>query len=360
MFRFYNKISKKPGLKPGSLVHVGEKKLEQIQIRVIDYTETELTEKKLDSMEQCFSYKASSSITWIDITGLHDIEAIKTLGRYFDLHPLTLEDIVNTDHRPKLEEPGDYLFVVLKMLLIDHNTKSWYSEQVSVILLKNTVITFQEREGDVFEPVRERIRKTVPRVRFLDSDYLAYTLIDAVVDHYFLVLEQIGERIEVLEDILMDNPVPGNLQDLHEIKRELIFLRKSVWPLREVVSNLERVETSLIHNPTKVYLRDLYEHVIQVIDILESYRDMVSGLLDFYLSSVSNKMNEVMKILTIIATIFIPLGFVAGIYGMNFDTSISPFNLPELGWKYGYPFFWMLVISIGAGLFLFFKKRNWF
>ena len=301
----------------------------------------------------------TSTITWINIDGLHDVETIEKIGGHFGMHPLIMEDIANTGQRPKLETSEKHLFLVLKMLYCDPDNGEIRSEQFSFVVGNNFVISFQERVGDVFEPVRYRIRKTEPRVRFMNADYLAYTLVDAIVDGYFSVLEALGERIESMEDVLVNDPRPEHLETIHELKRELIVMRKAVWPLREVVGGLERLESDLIKDGTRTYLRDLYEHTIQVIDTVETFRDMVSGLLDIYMSSVSNKMNEVMKVLTIMATIFIPLGFLAGVYGMNFDTAASPFNLPELGLPYGYLMFWGLVVLIGGGLFVFFKRKGW-
>ncbi|MEW6410999.1 MAG: magnesium/cobalt transporter CorA [Candidatus Zixiibacteriota bacterium] len=359
MPRRSKRAHKKLGLKPGSVVYVGEERADKVEISVIDFTETELTTRKVGRVEDCFPYKDSPTTTWINISGIHDVDVVEKLGNHFGLHPLMLEDIVNSGHRPKMEQTENMIFVVLKMLYLKSDNHEIISEQVSVVFGKNFVISFQERPGDVFGPVRERLEKTVPRVRFMGADYLAYALIDAVVDHYFVVLEATGERVEDLEEELVTNPVSRHLDVIHSLKRDLVDIRKAVWPLREVVGGLDRTETSLIHDYTKVYLRDLYEHTIQVIDTVETYRDMVSGLLDVYLSSVSNRMNEVMKVLTIIATIFIPLGFLAGVYGMNFDTSISPFNLPELGMRYGYPLFWLAVLMVGGGLYWFFRRRHW-
>jgi magnesium transporter len=264
-----------------------------------------------------------------------------------------MEDILHTDQRPKMEDFEDYIFIVTKMLFFDQEKRELKAEQLSLILGENYVVTFQERVGDVFEPIRERIRKGKGRVRKMQSDYLAYALIDAVVDHYFIVLEKIGETVESLEEELVTNPTPETLQAIHHLKRELIFLRKSVWPLRELISGLERGEASLIQEKTTVFLRDVYDHTIQVIDTVESLRDMVSGMLDVYLSSVSNRMNEVMKVLTIIATIFIPMTFIAGIYGMNFE------NMPELKWPWGYPLVWCVILAIGIVMLGYFKKKKW-
>ncbi len=353
------KLSKKIGMRPGTLVFVGEPRTEEVKITVMDYDEKNLVEKEVASVEECFEFKDSSTITWINVSGVHDTSIVERLGEQFEIHPLVLEDILNTGQRPKLEETRDNFFIVLKMIYIDEHSGRFMSEQVSLIFGKDYVISFQERDGDVFDHVRERIRKTTPRVRFMGSDYLAYALVDAVVDHYFVVLETLGEQIEEMEDILIGDPAPENLEQIHDMKRELIMMRKRIWPLREVVGALERSESKLIHDFTDPYIRDLYEHVIQVIDTVETFRDMVSGLIDMYLSSVSNKMNEVMKVLTIIATIFIPLGFLAGVYGMNFDPDAGRFNMPELGFPYGYISFWILALLIGGGLFFFFKRKRW-
>ena len=359
MTRLIKKLSKTRGLMPGTVVFVGEKKVDKTHIRIIDYNATEIEEKTVSSIEECFPFKEKPTITWINIDGLHEVDQIERIGRYFDIHPLILEDIANTGQRPKLDSFDHGFFIALKMLTINPESNKIQSEQFSFVVGNNFVLSFQEKIGDVLEPVRERIRKSVPRVRFMDSDYLAYTLVDAVVDGYFTVLETMSERIEAIETQLIKDPGPENLETIYEMKRELIYMRKAVWPLREVIGGLERVESEFIHDSTRVYLRDLYEHAIQVIDTVETFRDMVSGLLDIYLSSVSNKMNEVMKVLTIIATIFIPLGFLAGVYGMNFDTSASTWNLPELGMRYGYLLFWALALLIGGGLFVFFKRKKW-
>ncbi len=281
------------------------------------------------------------------------MEAMGKIGKHFDLHPLILEDIVNTQQRPKLEDFGSHVFVVLKMLYYDKEKRELEAEQVSLIFGSNFVISFQERVGQIFEPLRERIRKGKGRHRKSAADYLAYSLIDCIVDNYFVVLEQLGEGIEDIEQDLTTNPTLETLQAIRAFKKEMIFLRKSVWPLREVVNSLERGESSLIHKSTGIYLRDVYDHTIQIIDTVESYRDMLSGMLDVYLSSISNKMNEVMKILTIFAAIFIPLTFVAGIYGMNFSF------MPELGWHWGYFVVLMVMATIGVSLLVYFRRKKW-
>jgi magnesium transporter len=354
MPRFIKTVSKKIGLSPGTLVHIGNKKIEKVRIGLIDYDETQLQEKEPKTIEECFPFKDLPTVTWVNIDGLHDIQIMEKVGKHFNLHPLVLEDILNTEQRPKIEDFDDYIFIVLKMLYCDENDDEIRAEQVSVILGSNFVLSFQEREGDIFNPLRERIRSGKGRVRKMGPDYLAYSLLDAIVDNYFVVLEKLGEQIEGMEEELVTNPTPETLQKIHNLKREMIFLRKSVWPLREVVSRLERGESSLIKEATAIYLRDIYDHTIQVIDTIETYRDMLSGMLDIYLSSISNRMNQVMKVLTIIATIFIPLTFVAGIYGMNFQ------YMPELKWHWVYPWaFWLVMLGVAGVMLLYFRKRKW-
>jgi len=353
MVRFMKKISKKSGLPPGTLVHVGEKRTEHVRIRVLDYDEGHLEERDMASIDECFVYKDKPTVSWINIDGLHQVDLIENIGKCFDLHPLILEDILNTTQRPKLQDFEDYICLILKMITYDETENQLHIEQVTLILGSNFVISFQETEGDVFDLVRERLRKGKGKSRKMGADYLAYALLDAIVDNYFIVLEKIGEEIESLEDELLERPDAETVSGIHNLKRELIFLRKSVWPLREAVVGLEKGESSLIQEKTAIYLRDVYDHTIQVIDTIETYRDMVSGMLDVYLSSVSNRMNEVMKVLTIIATIFIPLTFLAGIYGMNFK------YMPELEWPYGYPMVWVVVILIGIAMLIYFRKKKW-
>lgn len=345
--------SKKAGLPPGTLVHVGEKRVEAVRISYIDYDEQSIEEKQVSSIEQCFPFKSTPTVTWINIDGLHEVEVIEKLGTQFELHPLILEDILHTTQRPKFEDFEKYFFVVLKMLSYDDVNQTVEQEQVSLVLSENFVISFQERVGDVFDAVRDRIRNSKGRIRKMGADYLCYSLIDAVVDGYFTILEKIGEKIEFMEEKLVSDPTEKTLKQIHKLKSEMISLRKSVWPLRELISALQRSESSLISETTDIYLRDAYDHTIQVIDTVESFRDMVSGMLDIYLSSLSNRMNAVMKVLTIIATIFIPLTFVAGIYGMNFE------YMPELKWRYGYGIIWLVFMVIAAIMVIYFKRKKW-
>ncbi|MBN2102054.1 MAG: magnesium/cobalt transporter CorA [Candidatus Aenigmarchaeota archaeon] len=353
MKKFIKKRSGKTGMDPGSLVHIGNRNMDRTRISLIDYGDKDFSEKVIKKVEESLPFKERPTVTWLNVDGIHDIHVIEDVGKIFDIHPLILEDILNTDQRPKTEDFEKYIFIVLKMLSFDDEKKEINSEQVSIILGSNFVLSFQEKEGDVFEHVRERIRKSKGRIRKMGSDYLAYSLIDAVIDNYFLILEKVGEYIENLEDEVLKNPSPKTTEVLHEMKKEMLLLRKSVWPLRELLSGLLRSESPLISKNTNVYLRDVYDHTIQIIDTIENYRDMSAGLVDLYLSSISNRMNEVMKVLTIIATIFIPLTFVAGVYGMNFE------YMPELEWWWGYYAVWILMISLGISMFFYFRKKKW-
>ncbi len=351
--------SKPAGLPPGTLMYVGERKVENVRMIYIDYDEHNFDEKQVSAIEDCFAFKTTPTVTWINIDGLHDVEIIEKIGRQFELHPLVLEDILHTGQRPKLEDFDKYIFIVLTMLYYNSDNQTVETEQVSIVLGSNFVISFQERVGDVFDQLRDRLRNAKGRIRKMGPDYLAYSLLDAVVDSYFSILEKMGERIEVLEEELVTEPTEQTLQQIHRLKREMIILRKSVWPLREVISGLQRTESALIAESTSVYLRDVYDHTIQIIDTIESFRDMVSGMVDLYLSSLSNKMNSVMKVLTIIATIFIPLTFIAGIYGMNFNSEKSPFNMPELNWYWGYPVALLAMTIVAAIMLVYFRKKKW-
>jgi magnesium transporter len=353
MPKIFKKRSEKGGLPPGTLAYVGEKKVEKVLITVFDYYSERYEEKELKSIEECFSYKESPNVTWINIDGIHQVEIMEKIGNHFGIHPLILEDILNTRQRPKMDDLEDYVYLVLKMLTYNEEDDVIDAEQTSIILGQKFVISFQEKEGDVFEPIRERIRKNKGRIRKRGADYLAYALLDSVIDNYFKILEKIGERIEFLEEELVENPSTKTLQEIYGLKREMIFLRKSTWPLREVISELGRGESSLIKESTGIYLRDVYDHTIQVIDTVETFRDMLSGILEVYLSSISNRMNEVMKVLTIIATIFIPLTFLAGVYGMNFR------YMPELEWHQGYFAVLFLMVIVGIVMVIYFRKKKW-
>ncbi len=335
-------------------MHIGEEITKDVKITVLDYKNEEFQEQKMDSLEACIPFRDKDSVSWIDIEGIHQPATLEGLGKCYGFHPLVLEDIMATDQRPKMEDFGDYLFIVLKMIKYSGNNGGLDIEQVSLILGKNYLISFQEgKEGDVFNPVRERIRTSKGRIRNMGADYLAYALMDAVVDNYYLVLEKLGEEIESIEERLMADPVPETLRVIHGLKRDMIFLRKSVWPLREVVSVLERRESLLIAESTAIYLKDVYDHTIQVIDTVETYRDMLAGMLDIYLTSINNRLNSVMKVLTVIATIFMPLSFFASVYGMNFKF------IPGLEWEWSFTVFNGAMGLIVIGMMLIFRKKKW-
>ena len=353
MGKIYRKRARKAGLPPGSMVFDGERKVEKTRITIFDYDESQFQEKEVQSVDECFPFKDEPTVTWVNVDGVHDVDIVEKIGGHFGIHPLVQEDIVHTGQRPKMEDFDDYLFVVIKMLFYDEEKEEVTAEQVSLIIGDRYVISFQEREGDVFEPVRERLRSRKGRIIKLGADYLAYALIDTIVDNYFSILEKTGDRIESLEEELITDPGPETLAVMQRMKREMIFLRKSIWPLREVISGLERDESPIMQESTHIFLRDVYDHTIQVIDTVEALRDMIGGMLDIYLSSVSNRMNEVMKVLTIIATIFIPLTFIAGVYGMNFE------NMPELKVPWAYPAVWSVMGVVGVLMVLYFKRKRW-
>lgn len=353
MPKLVKKRSKKAGFPPGTIVHIGNKRTEKTKITIVDYNEEQFQEKEAKSIKECFPYKDKPTVTWINIDGVHEVKIIEELGKNYNFHPLILEDIVDTDQRPKIKDFGDYIFIILKMHYYDKENNEIEIEQVSLIFGKNYVISFQEREGDVFDSIRERIRNNIGRIRKARADYLIYALMDAIIDNYFTILEKLGEETEDLEAKVIKNPVPANLQIIYRLKSELIFLRKSVWPLREVISILEKGESVLIDKSTNIYLRDIYGHTIQVMDTVETLRDVISGTLEVYLSSVSNRMNEIMKVLTIIATIFIPLTFIVGIYGMNFQ------YMPELKWVWSYPVVLLGMLIIGIIMVFYFRRKKW-
>ncbi|MDD2319992.1 MAG: magnesium/cobalt transporter CorA [Geobacteraceae bacterium] len=354
MPRTVKKRSLKAGLPPGSLVYVGEKGAAKATVTVVEYKEGVVREATITDLTECFPCVDASTVTWIDVNSVHHVELVAKLGECFGLHPLVVEDILNTDQRPKLEDYGDYLYIVFRALTCNGSRCSMETEQISLILGSNFVLSFQEKESKIFARVRERIRTGKGRTVKSGADYLAYSLLDTVVDNYFIVLETLGERLEALEDALVENPAAQTLREIHLLKRDLIFLRRSVWPLREVLNGLQREDSTLVTESTKVYLRDVYDHTIHAIDSLETFRDMISSMLDIYLSSASNRLNEVMKVLTIIATIFIPLTFISGVYGMNFRF------MPELKWRWGYPAVLLLMAGVSAYMLYYFKKKKWF
>ncbi|MBU0483199.1 MAG: magnesium/cobalt transporter CorA [Proteobacteria bacterium] len=359
MFKLHHSRLEKIGLPPGTAIHIGEKIAEKARLTVIDYDQDNYEVFFPENVAECKMFADKKSVSWINVDGLHQVEIVEELGSCFRLHALTVEDILNTGQRAKVDVFDDYVYLVLKMPEYDVDLNEVHLEQVSFILSENTIISFQEKKGDTFEAVRNRINNGKGKIRKLGSDYLLYSLLDSVVDNYFVLLEKIGDEIELVEEELIANPTPNTLRRIHFLKREMILLRKSVWPLREVINSLQRDDIPFIGDNITFYLKDLYDHTIQVIDTVETFRDIISGILDIYLSSISNRMNEVMKVLTIFAAIFIPLTFIAGIYGMNFNTEKSPFNMPELSWYFGYPFALFLMVSVAGGMLYYFSKKKW-
>ncbi|MBN2199007.1 MAG: magnesium/cobalt transporter CorA [Candidatus Aminicenantes bacterium] len=353
MARMMKRRSKKTGLPPGALVYVGEKKLEKVRITIMSYDPERCEEKRTESVAECATFRDAPSVTWLNVDGIHDAGLIQELGRCFGIHSLTLEDIMTASQRPKLEDYGDYLFLVARMLHPRTDGGEERFEQVSMVIGPNFLLSFLEDAGDVFEGVRERLRGGKARIRNQGPDYLAYSLLDAVVDGYFGVLESIGDEIEKLEGEILQEPQESTVRRIHQLKREMIFLRKSVWPLREAIARLERRDSPLVKETTAVFLKDVYDHTIQVIDTVETFRDMLTGMLDTYLTSVSNRMNEVMKVLTLIATIFMPLTFIAGVYGMNFRF------MPELGWRWGYWAVLGVMAAVAGTMIVYFKRKKW-
>lgn len=322
------------------------------KITVFEYDERSIEEKRGLAVEGS-TIKDKRTVTWINLEGVHDPAAIEKLGLSFALHPLSVEDILNPDQRPKMEDFGDYILVILKMIICPVKGGDLKAEQVSLVFGPNFVISFKNFGDNVLEPLKDRLRKG-GRIRKLGADYLAYALLDSVVDSYFSILDEIGERIEDTDQQLVLDPSPQTLHRIQRLKNQMIFLRKSIWPLRELINGLERSESPLIRQSTRAYLRDVYDHTIQIIDSVESYRDTISGMLDIHLSSISNRLNEVMKVLTIFATIFIPLTFITGLYGMNFQ------YMPELGWHWGYFTVLGFMVLVGITLVAYFKKKRWF
>ncbi len=337
----------------GNNMSASRKPAGRTRIRLIRYNQEIFEEKEVKTIEECFAPGDPGMVIWINIDGLQEAEVIEKIVAHYNIHPLVLEDMLNTEQRPKTDDYGGYLFTVMKSLRYDQKAGEFAAEQISLVLGPDYVLSLREEESDNFNSVLERLRKSKGRIRQAGADYLAYALMDSIVDNYFGLFEEMGEKIEDLEEELITDPSPRTLQEIHKLKRTLISLRKSVWPLREVIVNLEKVDSSRITQSTQVYLRDVYDHTVQVLETLEGYRDMISGMLDIYLSSVSNRLNEVMKVLTIIATIFIPITFLTGVFGMNFK-DMRVLELPHafLGSL-------ILMACMAASLLLFFKKKGW-
>lgn len=347
------KRSKKSGLPPGTPIHIGEHRTEPVHIHSVTYSEAAFQEQDLTQNDKFSCSPFDTTRTWLRVQGVHDLAPLQHIAAGFHLHPLVLEDLVNTEQRPKVEDYEQYIFLVLKHITWQETTRTIQTEQISLILGQNFVLSFQEGKHDVFHPVQVRLQNSKGPLRSQGSDYLFYALLDAVVDHYFFVLEALGEEIEDLEGRVLNQTGQESLQHLHELKREMIVLRKAVWPLREVVGRLSRGESAFVRQTTQVYFRDVHDHTVQVIETIETYREMLTGILEIYLTGLSNKLNEIMKVMAMIATLFIPLTLIAGIYGMNFK------NMPELEWTWGYPLILAIMGICAGGMVLFFRSKKW-
>jgi len=343
----------KVGLAPGALIHLGERKTEQAAISLIEYGEAELVEHQFTSLAASQAYQPTHPVLWLNVHGLHEPEVMAEIGRRFKLHPLVLEDILNTNQRPKIDDYGDYLFMVARFFEVDGENNQIGSDQVSLVLGPNFVLTFQERPSGRFDPVRERLRQNRGQIRKLGADYLAYSLLDAIVDRYFTILENIGERTEELEDVMLEHPRPGALQLVHQLKRETLNLRRSIWPLREVINSLTRADERFFRPETRPYLRDIYDHTVHAIESLEANRDVIAGMLDIYLSAVSNRVNQEVRALTVVAIIFMPATLISGIFGMNFRT------MPLLDWPTGFFVAIGMMAVVAATLSIVFWRRRW-
>ena len=353
MAKSYIKRSRKTGLPPGSLVHIGRERSEKTRITVLDYDAEHVEERTIQAVDELAPYVGKPTATWIDVVGIHEPDVIEQIGSRFQIHPLMMEDIMNTTQRPKIDDLGKYICLILKVIAFDESSADLRVEQLSLVFSHDFVLSFQESDSGIFRPLRDRIQNSRGRVRRMGTDYLVYCLMDAVVDHYFVVMERMGEKLDSLEDEVVSNPKREILRDVQRLRDEILVVRRAVWPLREVISMLERADSPLVDRTTAIYFRDVYEHTIQVMDTVDTYRDILSGMFDIYLSSVSNRLNEVIKVLTIIATVFMPLTFLAGVYGMNFE------HMPELKWRYGYVLIWGVMIVIALAMLAYFRRRKW-
>lgn len=348
------KAASKIGMPPGSIVYLGEKKVDKVTIKVTEYDEAGAETYEIKSVEEIDPFTDTPQVTWISVCGLHETDFLKQVGEKFKIHPLVLEDILNVDTRPKIEITDDYLFIVMKLVLFNPDQKILETEQVSFILGRSFLFSFSERTDEIFNPIKDRITSQLGKIRKRGSDYLLYALMDIVVDHYFLALEKIDERIESLDDEVIKNPERSQIESIYNLRNLLLIIRKSIWPLREIVNQLIKDESDLLDESIEPYLRDLYDHTIHITETIEQQREVTNGLMEIYLSMMSNKMNEVMKVLTVIATIFIPLTFIVGIYGMNFP------NMPEMNWPWAYFAVWGVMIAMVVGMVIYFRKKNWF
>lgn len=353
MARFIKSNQQSAGSVPGSLVFIGNQKLNESIIKVMVFDGKELNEFSTDTVDECTQYLTAETVSWVSVYGLHDIDTIKQLGEFFSIHPLVLEDILNTGQRPKFEEYDDYVFLVMKILRFNSESMQVQGDQLSLIIGENYLISFHEQPVDLFLPVRERIRKNRGRIRQCKSDYLAYALLDTVVDNYIICIEEIGSDVEELEEVVLEDPSPDVLGRITTFKREVNFLRKAIRPARELTISLVNCDNEIIRETTIPYLRDLKDLVSHAVEATDNYREMLSDQLGIYNTAIGNRLNEIMKILTIFAAIFIPLTFIAGIYGTNFE------HVPELKYKYSYFIFWGIMVTVAILMVRFFKKKGW-
>lgn len=348
------RYGRKAGMAPGTVAYFGEERDFPVTAELFRYNQAELQHRESIQAGEIRFHHNGEDVFWFNITGIHNPELIEQIGKQLELHALVTEDIVHTEQRPKIDDYDEYLYVVVQMIDFDAQQKSIVTEQLSLVLSGNTIVSFIEDQGDLFSPLRERLKKGNLKLRKSGADYLVYSMLDMIVDNYFVVLEKIGDQLQELEFQLLDEVRSGNLAEVHRIKKELIYLRKAIWPMREVIGQLTKSDSRFLKGNTDIYLRDVYDHCVHAIDTLETYRDLTSGMMDVYLSSISNKMNKVMKTLTIIATIFIPLTFIVGLYGMNFEF------MPELHVKWAYPAVWAVMLSITGAMLWYFKRKDWF
>jgi magnesium transporter len=354
MPRFLKKRTGRKGIKPGSLILVGQQKLEKVRIRVMSFDSTDLVETECSTLQEAFFHIGKKEIAWINVDGLHDPEIIWDIGKRFDVSELILEDFMNTDHRPLYHEEENQIFIIAKLLSVNQQQQNIESDQFSLIAGPGYLLTLQEKVGTHFDPLRQRIRKASTRELTINPDYLAYTLLDCMVDNYMEIIAEIGEQVEKLDAEVINHPRKDTINEIYRLRTEMNFLRKTIFPLKEISFAFLKSKSVLIHESSREFLNDLHDHVIVSGEALDSYMLMIMDQMHLYNASISNKANEIMKTLTIFAALFIPLTFIAGIYGMNFEV------IPELKWKYGYIFFWLLVVFVGGGLFIYFRKRKWF
>lgn len=345
-------LEAKAGLPPGTIVHTGPKRVDSTTIRIVDYSDNEISEQTKPTMDECIPLDKKGFTRWINVSGVHEVNKIEAIGKNFNIHPLIIEDISSTQQRPKVDLMENGVHIVLRAFNYDEESGLVYSEQISIIMGQGFVLSFQESADNLFEPVLKRLEQIDNRIRKSQSDYLTYSLVDLIVDRYFIVLEVLGDNIEEIEDDLIQSPSPEMLGKIYSLKRNVVLLRKYIWPLREVVFRLNRDEATLIKRETDIFLRDLYDHVVRATDHIETYRDSLTSMLDIYLTSISNRMNEVMKVLTVMSTIFIPLTLIVGIYGMNLE-------IPEYHWEYAYPVLLVIMLAIAILLLAYFRRIKW-